>query len=130
MNQHQIRSLKGEHAFGRVFRASKKIREPLLHLYVQFASTHDSLPPCSLLGIVVRKKVVRRAVDRARIKRWLRNAARRCAAENGTLLEPVGAMVVVWQAGYSVHDPDIRFHQVYESLVHGLKRAQRTGARG
>lgn len=130
MNQHQIRSLKGEHAFGHVFRSSKKVREPLLHLYVQFADVEEGAAPCSSLGIVVRKKLVRRAVDRARIKRWLRVALRRCALEHGALLEEVGAMVVVWQASYSVYRPDVSFGHVYDCVVHALKRARRTGAPG
>lgn len=129
MNQRRIQSLKGEHAFANVFKSSRKLRDPLLNVYVQFGAATSPDSSCSFLGVVVRKKIVRRAVDRNRIKRWVRMAVRVCAKEHKDTLSSVGAIVVVWQMPYSTHKADVSFQQVYDAIVRALERANMSGAR-
>ena len=144
-SHHRLVSLTGSTSFDIVFRRSRKIRSTLLHLHIQFATTSRAITErfttsaesenvqqgfnpiridTTRIGIVVRKKIVRRAVDRVRIKRWLREALRRCAAEHPQVLASVGAIIVVWQNPYSVYSHDVSLESVYSSIVRGLQRAQ------
>ncbi|MFM2132804.1 MAG: Ribonuclease [Bacteroidota bacterium] len=126
MNQLRINSLKGEHAFNDVFRSGRKVREPLLHLYVRFAESNDANPDEVRVGIVVRKKLVRRAVDRALFKRRIRAAFRLCAREHADLLQGVASVAVVWQTPYKSYRADVSFAHVYAAIIHALGRIRKS----
>ncbi|MFN5866630.1 MAG: ribonuclease P protein component [Candidatus Kapaibacterium sp.] len=126
MNQLRINSLKGEHSFNDVFRSGRKVREPLLHLYVRFVETENATTSEVCVGIVVRKKLVRRAVDRALFKRRIRAAFRLCAREHAELLQGVSSVAVVWQTPYKSYRADVSFAHVYGAIIHALGRIRKS----
>lgn len=75
----RLASLKGETAFRRVRAHGQTLRTPLYTLRVtDYRPRHgEKWQPQALIGIVVPKKTLRRAVDRNRARRRVREALRR-----------------------------------------------------
>lgn len=103
-----LTSIKNEDVFKDIFRASARFRSGALQSLIRYpkfglipsgidTDTETSLTkPILEFGIVVRKKIIRKAVLRNRVKRLLRESLRSIAQSSPELLANITMIVMTW----------------------------------
>jgi ribonuclease P protein component len=103
-----LTSIKNEDVFKDIFRASARFRSGALQSLIRFPkfgltplsidSDTETTPtiPTLEFGIVVRKKIIRKAVLRNRVKRLLRESLRKIAQSTPELLANITMIVMTW----------------------------------
>lgn len=134
MSTLQLRSLKGTTSFDRVFRQCRKFTGGPLVAHLRFRRAVEPEEPTQRIlrvGIMVKKKVYARAVDRNRIKRLIREAMRAEVAEQYEFFATVDALIISWHTQGATEPSSLSLNDVRLHLRELVgKAAEWTGRQG
>lgn len=126
-----LTSLRGEKEFRRVRRQGVNVRHPLFALRVTDYRPRYGQPwqPAAHIGIVVPKKVLKRAVDRNRVRRRVREALR--TLPQSTFAQPLYACRgILFPAETVLHVPFVELQQALANAVADIPAQIKASGKG
>lgn len=118
-----IKPIKGVKAFSDAIKNSKRFRSEKAIAYVCFYHNSDLTSDCKEqnstfilnYGIILSKKIIKKAVVRNRIKRLIRESLRIIARENGEQLTNVKSIILSWNRN-PMHPKLIKLDEVLSEI--------------